>query len=90
MENKTDKDNISLIQKTLDSGTYSQIRRMLNKLQATDIAHFIESSPPGERDFVWQILDKEIEGGVLNHLSDTIKEEFLKMFLSHQYFHKIF
>ena len=78
MENKTDKDNISLIQKTLDSGTYSQIRRMLNKLQATDIAHFIESSPPGERDFVWQILDKEIEGGVLNHLSDTIKEEFLK------------
>ena len=61
MENKTDKDNISLIQKTLDSGTYSQIRRMLNKLQAADIAHFIESSPPEERDFVWKILDKEID-----------------------------
>ena len=74
MENKTDKDNISLIQKTLDSGTYSQIRRMLNKLQAADIAHFIESSPPEERDFVWKILDKEIADEISYRFENEMKE----------------
>ena len=41
--------DISLIQKKLDSGTYSQISRMLNKLNPADIALFIESSPPKNR-----------------------------------------
>ena len=77
-EGKSVKNDISVIQEKLSSGTYSQIRRMLNKLHPRDIAYLIELSPPGEREFVWQILDKEIEGEVLNHLSDTLQKEFLK------------
>ena len=67
-EGKSVKNDISVIQEKLSSGTYSQIRRMLNKLHPSDIAYLIELSPPGEREFVWQILDKEIEGEVLNHI----------------------
>ena len=77
-EGKSVKNDISVIQEKLSSGTYSQIRRMLNKLHPSDIAYLIELSPPGEREFIWQILDKEIEGEVLNHLSDTLQKEFLK------------
>lgn len=70
--------NLVLIKEKLSSGTYSQISRMLNKLHPSDIARFIESSPPSDREFVWQILDKEIEGEVLNHLPKSLQEDFLE------------
>ncbi|HIE49705.1 MAG TPA: magnesium transporter [Gammaproteobacteria bacterium] len=77
-EKETNLNNISYIKDRLSSGTYSQINRMLNSLNPSDIAHFIESSPPEDRDFVWQILNTDIEGEVLNHLSDALQEQFLK------------
>ena len=70
--------NFVLIKEKLSSGTYSQISRMLNKLHPNDIARFIESSPPSDREFVWQILDKEIEGEVLNQLPNSLQEDFLE------------
>ena len=69
--------SLVLIKEKLSSGTYSQISKMLNKLHPNDIAHFIESSPPSDREFVWQILDKEIEGEVLSHLPNSLQEDFL-------------
>lgn len=77
-EKETNLNNISYIKDRLSSGTYSQISRMLNSLNPSDIAHFIESSPPEDRDFVWQILNTDVEGEVLNHLSDALQEQFLK------------
>ena len=70
--------NLILLKEKLSSGTYSQISRMLNELHPNDIAHFIESSPPTDREFVWQILTKEIEGEVLNHLPHSLQEYFLE------------
>lgn len=66
------------IQKGLSSGTYLQINRMLNSLNPKEIAFFIESSPPKERSMVWQILNKDTEGEVLIHLSDSLQKYFLK------------
>tara|TARA_B100000809_G_scaffold55829_1_gene51737 strand:+ start:1110 stop:2453 length:1344 start_codon:yes stop_codon:yes gene_type:complete len=77
-EEETSLNKISYIKDRLSSGTYLQINRMLNSLNPSDIAHFIESSPPKDREFVWQILNKEIEGEVLNHLSDTLQKQFLE------------
>ena len=77
-EEETSLNKISYIKDSLSSGTYLQISRMLNSLNPADIAHFIESSPPKDREFVWQILNKEIEGEVLIHLSDTLQKQFLK------------
>ena len=77
-EEETSLNKISYIKDSLSSGTYLQISRMLNSLNSADIAHFIESSPPKDREFVWQILNKEIEGEVLIHLSYTLQKQFLK------------
>jgi magnesium transporter len=77
-EEETSLNKIRYIKDGLSSGTYLQINRMLNSLNPSDIAHFIESSPPKDREFVWQILNKEIEGEVLIHLSDTLQKQFLK------------
>jgi magnesium transporter len=71
-------ETLSNIKNQLLHGTYSQINRMLNSLNPSEIAHLIESSPPKERELVWQILNNDLEGEVLNHLPDTLQEEFLK------------
>ena len=77
-QDNSSENNLVLIKEKLSSGTYSQISRMLNKLHPNDIARFIESSPPSDREFVWQILDKEIEGEVLNQLPNSLQEDFLE------------
>lgn len=61
----------------LDSGTFKQVRRMLNSLQPVKIAHLLESSPPEMRWALWRLIDREIEGEVLQELSDDIQSQFL-------------
>tara|TARA_R110002110_G_scaffold91264_2_gene237637 strand:+ start:261299 stop:262651 length:1353 start_codon:yes stop_codon:yes gene_type:complete len=61
----------------LESGTFQDVRRMLNSLPAADAAHLLESSPPKFRHILWQMVDRESEGEVLNELSDELRSHFL-------------
>ena len=56
----------------LDSGTFVDVRRMLNGLSPADVAHLLESSPPKFRQFLWQMVDVEQEGEVLGELPDEL------------------
>ena len=53
-------DKLSL---ALESGTFVDVRRMLNGLAAADVAHLLESSPPKFRHILWQMVevDQEVE-----------------------------
>jgi len=62
----------------LDSGTFKQVRRMLNGLGAPEIAHLLESSPPPARRALWRLVDKDTEGDVLQELDDDIQAQFLR------------
>ncbi|MCV6627717.1 MAG: magnesium transporter [Cellvibrionaceae bacterium] len=62
----------------LDSGTFKQVRRMLNGLTPAEIAHLLESSPPASRRALWRLVDKEAEGEVLQELPDDIQAQFLR------------
>lgn len=58
----------------LESGALTQVRRILNSdLQPADVAHLLESSPPKERKLLWELIDDENEGEVLQHLSDELQ-----------------
>jgi len=62
----------------LDSGALDQVARILNGgLSPSDIAHLLESSPPKERNLLWQLVDKGIEGEILQYLNDEIRNDFL-------------
>ena len=39
----------------LNSGTFVDVRRMLNGLPPADVAHLLESSPPKVRHIMWQM-----------------------------------
>jgi len=61
----------------LESGALSKVRRMLNAMAAVDIAHLLEASTPKVRKVLWELVDKESEGEVLQHLSDELQGHFL-------------
>ena len=67
-------DELSL---ALDSGTFVDVRRMLNGLAPPDVAHLLESSPPKFRRILWQLVEVEREGEVLGELSDELQSLFL-------------
>ncbi|MYM64627.1 magnesium transporter [Pseudomaricurvus sp. HS19] len=66
------------IRNALDSGTFQQVRRMLNGLRPVEIGHLIESSPAPSRKILWQLIDKELEGEVLQELPEDLQAQILK------------
>ena len=65
------------LNRALDSGTFVDVRRMLNGLAPGDIAHLLESSTPKFRHILWSLLDADNEAEVLNELSDELRIQFL-------------
>ncbi len=68
-------DKLSL---ALESGTFVDVRRMLNGLSAADVGHLLESSPPKIRHALWKLIDIEREGEVLGELGDDLRAQFLE------------
>ncbi|WP_028293185.1 magnesium transporter [Oceanobacter kriegii] len=66
------------LNEALESGAMAKVRRIINSgLAPVDVAHLIESSPPKARAVIWEMVDKEIEGDVIQHLSIDIQSQFL-------------
>jgi magnesium transporter len=64
--------------RALGSGTFVNVRHMLNALPAPEVARLLESSPPPTRAVLWQLVDEEDEGEILQELGDEVQSEFLR------------
>ena len=66
------------LSQALESGAFQQIRFTLNNtLQSVEVAHLLEKSPPKERRVLWQLIHRDNEAAVLQHLSDDIQADIL-------------
>lgn len=72
------KDHYLELSKALDSGSVHQVRQLINTLSTAGIAHLFESSPPKVRNVLWQLLESDTEGEVLQYLNEDIQSEILK------------
>lgn len=62
----------------LERGEIDQVRRLLNRgLAPVDVAQVLESTPPRQREQLWEHIDTEAQGEVLQYLNDDIQTEFL-------------
>lgn len=69
---------IERLNEAMESGAFAQVRRMINRgLPAQDVAHLLESSPPKERDLLWNMIEAEFRGDVLQYLTDDIQAIYL-------------
>jgi magnesium transporter len=65
---------IKHLSRALGSGAIVQARRIINSdLQLADVAHLLESSPPKERKLLWELIEDENKGEVLQDLSDELQ-----------------
>lgn len=77
-QNQRAKAKLHSINAALESGGLQQVKRTINSgLAPAEVAHLIESSPPKVRKMLWELIDKENEGEVLQHLSDEVSAHFL-------------
>ncbi len=68
---------LQTLQEVLDSGTLQQASRMLNALQPAEIAHLLEALPLAEREIVWNLVNEEVDGEVLVHLTDEVRADLI-------------
>lgn len=66
------------IHQWLESGTRRQLRLSLNALAPVEIARLIEASPPPSRRILWELIDRESAGEVLEELPFEIQNSFLR------------
>ena len=77
VDSKFHKDHTLELSQAIDRGSLSQVRQMMKTLPTAGIAHLVESSPPKTRSVLWQLIDKESEGEVIQYLNEDLQNEIL-------------
>ncbi|MGX5173126.1 magnesium transporter [Aliikangiella sp. IMCC44653] len=76
LENEYSNEHLERLNTALQDGKFVKVRKMLNALPAADVAHFLESTPPKERDILWRLINTEREGQVLQFLDNEIRNDY--------------
>ena len=77
VDSKFHKDHALELSQAIDQGLLFQVRQMMRTLPTAGIAHLLESSPPKTRSVLWQLIDKESEGEVIQYLNEDLQNEIL-------------
>tara|TARA_B100000963_G_scaffold191825_1_gene166911 strand:- start:1427 stop:2767 length:1341 start_codon:yes stop_codon:yes gene_type:complete len=77
MENAEQKENLRKILEDSSSLSLNQIRSLIDEMNASEIAHMLESSPPKQRKLIFSILETSKEGDVLSELGEEIQQDLV-------------
>ena len=77
MDNVESKNNLETIIDESSNLSLNQIRRLLNKMSSSEIAHALESSPPKQRNLLFSLLKTEEEGDVMFELGEEIQQDLI-------------
>lgn len=70
--------HLERLSEALDSGTQSQVRKLLNNLSAGEIGDLLESLPIAKRLAVWEMTDPELDGEVLVDVNDEVRSTLIR------------
>ncbi len=73
LEQQYSSQNLEALSQALNSGMYVNVRRMLHHMPACDVALLLESSPGKNRTLLWQMIEPEFHGDVLEELSEDVR-----------------
>lgn len=65
----------------LINGQFVSVRKLLLELPPSDVAHILESSPSRTRDELWDLIDADFHGDILEELSDDVRNGIITKML---------
>ena len=66
------------VNEALGGGMFVYVRKLLQELTAYDLALILESSPSKNRLVIWQLIDADFHGEVLEELNEEVRKGILK------------
>ena len=66
------------INAALGSGMYVHVRKMLQHMAPADVALLLEASPSHSRAVLWQLLDPDFHGDVLEELAEDVRNGIIR------------
>ncbi len=66
------------LSEVLDSGTQSQVKKLINSLTAAEVGDLLESLPQAKRQLVWELVDTELDGEVLVDVNDEVRASLIR------------
>lgn len=78
LEAKHVQSQLQVINDALASGMFVHVRKMLLEMPASDIALLLESSPSKSRNELWQLIDEDFHGDVLEELSEDVRNGIIR------------
>lgn len=65
----------------LSNGQFVSVRKLLLELPPSDVAHILESSPSRTRDELWELIDSDFHGDIIEELSDDVRNGIITKML---------
>lgn len=69
---------LEIINESLNNGLYIHVRKMLHNMQPADVALLLESTPTKNRNLLWQIIDTDFHGDILEELSEDVRNGIMR------------
>ena len=70
--------HLGKLQDLLGKGTFRQIKHLIDGLRPVEVARLLQSTPPASRSVVWELINKDVIGEVVEELPEDIQAEFLR------------
>ena len=77
-EQEYNQQKLQQVNEALGSGMFVYVRKLLQNMPAYDLALILESSPAKSRPVLWQLIDADHHGEVLEELNEEVRKGILK------------
>jgi len=77
LDNEITEQRLNQLAQALDSGLFVHARNMLHAMSPNDVALILESSPPKNRQVLWQLIDQQYAGEILDELGEELKDSLI-------------
>ncbi len=77
-EQEYNQQRLQQVNDALGSGMFVHVRKLLQNMPAYDLALILESSPSKSRNILWQLVDPDHHGEVLEELNEEVRKGILK------------
>ncbi|MEG3765963.1 magnesium transporter [Alteromonas sp. 14N.309.X.WAT.G.H12] len=73
LDSKSAQSQLRSLNDALGDGRFVSVRKMLHELPPSDVALILESSPTKTRDELWDLIDSDFHGDILEELSEDVR-----------------